>query len=953
VASAVVNPKKRVPTQQPLGAEAGIRQLIEKLLQALKDHDFDTYIALWSGNSPAYSQQKALKTRIKSENFDFSNPQFSRFSLSGDKATTRVAVDSRTSADISQAIAVRRLFYNFTFINEAGSWKIWGRSDAQSDFATALTRAETQTQVNSLLREESEMVDIYLFQELVSQGKAVFFNDPTQARKSFQLAYDVAVLIDQRGSSPLSQNAIGTSLHSLANTERAQGNYGKVLAYEERALAFATAPKLKTDVFINLGITHALQNEYDLAFQFLNNALTTAQAVQEETDRTPRLGLIYDSLGNLRSVQERFDDAVNYYNLSLTYRTDPNDRSQSFDNIGIIYYKKRDFEGAVKQFNESLRLIEGKNLLLTATVLNNLADAAFAQGDASGAIEYAKRAAALADQINMPELQWRAYLIEAKARRSQRDISKAKTLLDDSIKVIEGMRGRAGGGVAGRQRFLEDKLEPYNVMIDLLITEGRSAEAFDYSERSKANSLLEVLSSGLIFLQRMMNGDEQHQEQLFLAELANLNATILKIQLQDSARGSELSELIERRNSVTGKYEAFLDGLYYKYLRLKAKNGTILTIKLDETAELLRDEKTAILEFSVGDNATYLYVITKKVGGEGLDIATHRIEIGQKALTSQIENFRSAIDRKSEDYGRTAIELFGLLLTKANSQVARKKNIIIVPDGPLWDLPFQALQETPGHPWLQDHALFQAPSLTALREIRTQRNAARSASGPTLLAFVNPQITKDLSQTIEKTRLDTKLSALPNASTQVKGLREVYGGPPASLILQGPSASEERFRKEAGQARIIYLFTHGVLINENPMRSYMVLSSAPGKSDDSDGLLEAGELMTMRLKADLVILSGCETARGHIGRGEGMIGLAWASFIAGAPTVVVSQWRIPALSTGQLMLEFHRALQRRVTAGSSMTTAQALQYASLRIRGKKGLKHPVYWAGFVIVGDGI
>jgi CHAT domain-containing protein len=931
---------------QLAGDEANIRRILENFLKALQTRDFATYITLWSENSPSYSRQQALKAKIESDNFAFGNTQFSHLTLSGDKATIRLAVDTSTPVNIN---AVRRLFYNFVFIKEHGSWKIWNQSNAQSDFANALAQAPSE--VGSLLRQESELVNQYLVEVLLNQGKAAFFGDPSQARKSFELAFEVAQIVYERSPGPASKNAIGATLHNLANTERAQGNYGKVLEYEEKALAFATTPKLKTDALVNIGITHALQNDYGLAFRFLNLSLKSAEGIKEEHERRGLLGLIYDSLGNLSSLEQKFDEALKYYQQSLSYRPTPGERSQTLDNIGIVYHRKHDYKAAIDNYKKSLGLIEGKAnlILIRATVLNNLSSATLAHGDIPAAIKYAEETATLAKQINMPELLWRAYLVEAKARRHQGESPKARALLDDSINVIEGMRGRAGGGIAGRQRFVEDKLQPYSLMIDLLMSEGRTAEAFEYSERSKANAILEALSSGSVFLQRIQTAAEQLQQQRFLSELSNLNSAILRIQLQSPASNSELSSLIERRNTTQEQYDVFLDALYSKYFRLQTKNGRILTIKLEETAKLLTDERTAIVEFSVGDDATYLYVITTKSDGRGVNVFTHKIEISQTLLASQIETFRSQIDQNIRSYGKAGRDLFNLLLAKAKPHLAEKSTIILVPDGPLWDLPFQALEVTSGHPWLQDHAMFQAPSLTALREIRNQRNAARSTPGPALVALINPTISRQLRRKIEQTRLDIRLTALPDAKDQVETLQQIYGDPPASLILQGSRASEELFRQDASRARIIYLFAHGVISNDNPMRSYMVLSSTPGQAEETDGLLEAGELMSMRLSADLVILSGCETARGRLGRGEGIIGLAWATFIAGASTVVVSQWRIPAVSTGTLMSEFHRALP--AGGGASKTTAEALQHAALQTR-KKGRKHPLYWAGFVIIGDG-
>ena len=128
----------------------------------------------------------------------------------------------------------------------------------------------------------------------------------------------------------------------------------------------------------------------------------------------------------------------------------------------------------------------------------------------------------------------------------------------------------------------------------------------------------------------------------------------------------------------------------------------------------------------------------------------------------------------------------------------------------------------------------------------------------------------------------------------------------------------------------------------------MLAQEAAGGAED--GLLEAWELLNLDLKADLVVLSACETARGRVGAGEGVIGLTWALFVAGSPTTVVSQWKVEESSTTELMLEFHRQLRRPGDARTA--TAVALQRAATKMLDSKEYRHPFYWAGFVVIGDG-
>jgi CHAT domain-containing protein len=190
---------------------------------------------------------------------------------------------------------------------------------------------------------------------------------------------------------------------------------------------------------------------------------------------------------------------------------------------------------------------------------------------------------------------------------------------------------------------------------------------------------------------------------------------------------------------------------------------------------------------------------------------------------------------------------------------------------------------------------------------------------------------------------------LPEAEQEVRTLRRLYGES-RSRVYIGAQAREERVKTEAGRARILHFATHGTLNNASPMYSHLALAQGGAKED---GLLEAWELMQLDLKADLAVLSACETARGRIGAGEGMIGLSWAMFIAGVPTIVVSQWKVEAAATRDLMVNFHRGLISQPEGGKARTLkSEALRQSALKLLKEPETRHPFYWAGFVLVGDG-
>ena len=168
-------------------------------------------------------------------------------------------------------------------------------------------------------------------------------------------------------------------------------------------------------------------------------------------------------------------------------------------------------------------------------------------------------------------------------------------------------------------------------------------------------------------------------------------------------------------------------------------------------------------------------------------------------------------------------------------------------------------------------------------------------------------------------------------------------------VLVGRLADEKTFKSLAPQYATIHLATHGVLDNRDPLNSYLLLTKTDGDLEN-DGLLKAGEIINMRLDADLAVLSACATGNGRISPGEGVIGISWAFVIAGARSVVVSQWRVNSGSTAQLMSNFYQALATQKDR-KGHDKSQALREASLRLLKDQRYRHPFYWASFVLVSS--
>ena len=184
----------------------------------------------------------------------------------------------------------------------------------------------------------------------------------------------------------------------------------------------------------------------------------------------------------------------------------------------------------------------------------------------------------------------------------------------------------------------------------------------------------------------------------------------------------------------------------------------------------------------------------------------------------------------------------------------------------------------------------------------------------------------------------------------MRTLGQLYGTA-RSTVLTDAEATEAAFRARVSRATIVHIATHGVMDDSNPMYSHLQLASSTGASAPkdhlSDGRLEAWELADLDLNANLAVLSACDTARSNGSFGEGIVGLSWSLFAAGASTAVVSQWEVDSASTTSLMIAFH---ERLLKPGARSTTADALRQAELTLLKNPAFRHPFYWAGFISIG---
>jgi CHAT domain-containing protein/tetratricopeptide (TPR) repeat protein len=744
---------------------------------------------------------------------------------------------------------------------------------------------------------------------------------------------------------------IPVALNNIAVIYDIQGNYARALEYYQKSLALHEANGDKDGIagtLNNIGTLHHSQGDYAQALQHYQRSLALREAIGDKDGIASSL----HDIGRIQRSQGNYAQALQYFQQSLALREAIGDKvgiASTLNNIGTIQRLQGNYAQALEYHQRSLALREAAgDKEGIANSWRSLGEAYEQQGQYAQALDAAARATALARQMGISDILWKTRFMAGTAYRALKQPAQARLAFEEAIASIETLRANVAGGGGEQQRFFESKISPYHALVDLLARTGETAEALTFAERAKARVLLDVLQTGRVNITKAMTGEEREQERKLNSQLVVLNTQLSRETARPQPDQTRLAELKTRREKARLDFEAFQTNLYTAHPELRAQRGEAQPLRLEEAAALLPNATSALLEYVVTDEQTYLFAITPGTDKTKAEVKVYPLPIKRTELTQQTEAFRQQLARRDLGFRATALKLYELLLRPAQAQLKGKTNLVIVPDGPLWELPFQALLTPAQRFLLEDAAIAYTPSLTVLREM-LKRRPSQPAAPDTLLALGNPLLGR---ATIERATLalrDEKLTPLPEAETEVKALGQLYGAT-RSKVYVGAEAREDRAKIEATSARVLHFATHGILNNAAPLYSHLVLTQG---DVNEDGLLEAWELMQLDLKADLAVLSACETARGRYGAGEGMIGLTWALFVAGVPATVVSQWKVESASTRELMLNFHRALQTLPSAAKTkVTKAEALRQAALKLLKQTETSHPFYWAGFVLVGDG-
>jgi CHAT domain-containing protein len=963
--------------------DPAISSFVTQAYDAYQKKDEQLLLSLHSESSPYFPQFRQLirqefarNERIKLE---LKRVLIVRAGVQPERARIRVVVNmSASDIETAQPVEDER-FGEWDHVlylrKEGGVWRLWKFIDTADEFAETLLAAKTDAERAKIFAERSRIVTFGLEKGMLDKGRSLLEEkgDYAQARTILEIALKFAEQLKDAGG-------IGGALVALGDVYSAEGDYARAADLYQRVMKMSEIMGIKWGVaamLVKVGNIHYNQGDNRQAMEYYQRSVKLYQELGSKLEIAYALA----SLGNAYCSQSDYERALENYQQSLKIYEQIFDRagtSYVLDKIGAVYAAMGGDEQAVEYYQRGLKLDEELgNRAMIAEVLNGIGSLRYRQGVYREAATLSARAAELAREVNAPETLWRALTLMGRAHRALDQQTQARQAFSEAINVIERLRGQAVGNEQDRQLFFEGKTAPFIAMVELSLAQNKTEEAFVYSERAKGRMLLDVLRSGRADITKTMTVEEKEQERRLNNAIVALNTRLKQESLKPRPDQTIVAGMEAGLKKARLEYDAYQTHIYAAHPSLKIQRGEAAPISAGEALALIPDARTVLLEYTVGQEKTYLFVLSRKEESPGgVELKVYEIPINAEQLSARVLDFRRRLADNSLDFKEPARQLYELLLKPAEKELDGSKTVCIVPADQLWELPFQALLSKPYRYFLEDHALFYAPSLSVLREMRKKKGEsllqATAAAGlsthadastphgshmrvssnstaatQVLLALGNPALTDKLISRSKSRDRDLAISALPEAEREVKALGEIYGSL-NSRILTGAAAQEETVKAEAWKYPVLHFATHGTLDNDDPLYSRLLLSSS---SENEDGFLEAREIMKLDLRAELVVLSACQTARGRVHAGEGLVGMSWALFIAGASTTVASQWKVDSASTARLMVYFHRLLQR-ANGGAHMDKAEALRLASLQVMSDPKYRHPFFWSGFVLVGDG-
>lgn len=542
-------------------------------------------------------------------------------------------------------------------------------------------------------------------------------------------------------------------------------------------------------------------------------------------------------------------------------------------------------------------------------------------------------------------------------------LAQAEERVARAVELLEGLRGQAARRDL-RASYAALLREHYDLALDVQMRRhaeqpgaGFDARALLTAERARARGLVELLAEARADLRRDASPELLAQERALLGAINARSAA----QQRALAAGDDAAQDGRELGALLARYEDVQARLRESSARYAALTREALPDAAEIRARLL-DADTTLLEYALGTPRSFLWAVTRDGLRSFVLPPREQIEDAARALLEGLSARPAARPADPRAAEQAAARLGTLLLGPLGQRPTRR--LLIVPDGLLQVLPFAVLP-WPGasEPLLARHEIVTLPSAGTLEALR-RAAASRAPAARSVVIVADPVFdaqdervrgavrqarsappAADATRAALTTALGVEhLPRLPLTRREAEALRRA--APDATALLGFEARREAVLGAALRDYRIVHLATHGLAHAEQPALSGVALSLVDERGAPQDGFLRLQDLYDLRLSADLVVLSACQTAYGRDVRGEGVVSFARGFMHAGATRVLASLWQVHDEATAALMTAFYDALLRR-----GLSPAAALREAQLGLRASRRWRDPYYWAAFTLQGE--
>ncbi len=573
-------------------------------------------------------------------------------------------------------------------------------------------------------------------------------------------------------------------------------------------------------------------------------------------------------------------------------------------NLGQTRLKMGDAATALQQFSEAATMAAeiGDRV--------NLAKIHLAQGDAETELKQAaaaeasyRKALEISDALLLREVRWRALYGLARLQKNAGDSKSAVASYQQALETVEGLRAEIRLDQL-KDGFLADKMDVYTGLVGLLVDLQRSDEAFAVAERSRSRNLIDILGRQRLSLSGSVD-QELYDRQVRLKEQM-LEQENLSVQAANPKERARYAGALEK---LRGDYQDLLIEIERKrpeLLALVKVNPTTL----DDIRALLEPGVVLLSYYQLPDR-----LLCWKIDRDRTTLTVQNIAANDMA--ARISSYRRML-QNLEPLEKQSRELYDLLVAGPLAGSGQLKAVGVIPHGSLHYLAFATLSD--GRDYLIDRQkLFYLPAASVLKYTLARRSPDKKLK---ILAIGNPDL--------GNSSLD-----LPFAEREAGTLQWNY---PDVTTLTRERATESWIRQHISEFGIIHIASHGEFDPVNPLFSAIRLA----KDGKADGKLQAEEIFGLDIRADLVVLSACQTGLGDIRSGDDVVGMNRAFIFAGTHSLMSSLWRVSDVSTAIMMKQFYRSY---MTYGKAESLTRAMQHV------KNRYPHPGYWGAFVLTGD--